>query len=97
MSDGRRFCVPSRRDDSLLLLDFADSPAAGCYALREGDDAELMPAGGGRSGGERQRWDAPPAAAVPLSQAAVCAAAHPCQDLLVAGGMASCLAVAGLG
>lgn len=80
--DGHRFCVPARRDASLLLLDFAASPAAGCYALR-GEDSE-------------QQQAVPSAVAVPLSQVAICAAAHPTQDLLVAGSLSSCLAVAGL-
>lgn len=82
--DGRRFCVPSRRDDSLLLLDFAPTPEAGCYALRD-EEAEAR----------RARDDdaaAPPAAAVALSQAAVCVAAHPTLDLFVAGSLSSCMA-----
>lgn len=114
--DGRRFCVPSRRDDALLLLDFANSPEAGCYALRDeaeheqrqwqgapagssGSQAEL--AGTARGGGGRAGpgWQpaVPPAVSVKLSQAAVCCAAHPGGDLLVAGSMNSCLSVVGLG
>ena len=80
--------MPSRRDDSLLLLDFAPSPEAGCYALRD-EEVEAQRARDGAAA-------APPAAAVPLSQAAVCVAAHPSLDLLVAGSLGSCMAVAGV-
>lgn len=89
MPDGRRYCVPSRRDDSLLLLDFAASSAAGCYALRdEGEEEHAV--GGGRQAA------APPAAAVPLCRAAICTAAHPQSDLLIAGSLSSSMCVAGL-
>jgi hypothetical protein len=98
--DGRRYCVPSRREDALLLLDFAATPAAGCYAL--GEEEEAVAAAGYDQGGssrQRQQWApprAPPAVQVPLSQAAVCAASHPTQDLLVAGSAESCLSIAGI-
>lgn len=102
-ADGRRFCVPSRRDDSLLLLDFAACPEAGCYALQnDDDDSHLIGSSSSNntssaSGTDSKRaWEVPPAARVPLSQAAVCVAAHPSRDVLVAGSMNSCLAVAGL-
>lgn len=45
-ADGRRFAVPSRHRDSLLLLDFSEGKHAGCYALgadateEEGDVGE---------------------------------------------------------
>ncbi|KAL4426389.1 hypothetical protein ABPG77_004683 [Micractinium sp. CCAP 211/92] len=111
--DGRRYCVPSRRDDTLLLLDFADSPEAGCYALQDEAEHEqkwpARPAGRGasqdelsggalgRRGSGQEGWQAaPPAVSVQLSQAAVCCAAHPGGDLLVAGSMNSCLSVVGL-
>jgi hypothetical protein len=99
--DGRRYCVPSRREDALLLLDFAAAPAAGCYVL--GEDEEEAAAGEGYDQGgssrQRQQWApprAPPGVHLPLSQGAVCAAAHPTQDLLVAGSVESCLSVAGI-
>lgn len=100
--------MPSRRDNSLLLLDFAPSPAAGCYALREerdgGDAGGSAGAGGFTSGSSSSSWlgqgeaepPVPPAVVVELSQAAICAAAHPTLDLLVAGTVSHCLAVAGL-
>lgn len=111
--DGRRYCVPSRRDDTLLLLDFADSSEAGCYALQDEAEHEqrwrTRPAGRGasqdelsggalgRRGSGQEGWQAaPPAVSVQLSQAAVCCAAHPGGDLLVAGSMNSCLSVVGL-
>ena len=118
--DGR-FCVPSRRDDSLLLLDFSASKSAGCYALREeepepgfpggslssmaslGSGSGLSDSGGGFASAsqllQQGRVEAslvPPAAQVALSQAAICAAAHPSLDLLVAGSLSSCMSVAGL-
>lgn len=118
--DGR-FCVPSRRDDCLLLLDFSASDAAGCYALREDGEEAGFPGGslpslggssslggsGGGSGGfisaseQRQRSQAdaalvPSAAQVQLSQAAICAAAHPSLDVIVAGSLASCMSVVAL-
>lgn len=110
--DGR-FCVPSRRDDSLLLLDFCASEAAGCYALREDAAEPGFPSGSlggssslaGGSGFTRAsaRHSQSEAAAVPsgaqvqLSQAAICAAAHPALDLVIAGSLASCMSVVGLG
>lgn len=114
--DGR-FCVPSRRDDCLLLLDFSASEAAGCYALREDAEEPGFPGGSlpslggssslGGSGGfisaseQRQRSQAeaalvPSAAQVQLSQAAICAAAHPSLDVVVAGSLASCMSVVAL-
>ncbi len=52
-ADGRRFAVPSRQKDALLLLDFEESKHAGCYALLQDED-ELLEIdfddrGGGRS------------------------------------------------
>jgi hypothetical protein len=41
-ADGRRFAVPSRQKDALLLLDFAESKHAGCYALLEEEDEDLL-------------------------------------------------------
>lgn len=77
-TDGRRFAVPSRARDALALLDFSDSCHAGCYALGDdGGESEDEGEGGAR---------VPPTAAAPLSQAAVCAAALPGTELLVAGG-----------
>eukprot|EP00887_Chlorella_sp_A99_P005412 scaffold1.g5412.t1 len=82
-ANGGRFCVPSRRDDSLLLLDFFPSSAAGCWAL------------GGDRATESGGWpgQAPSAARVALTQAAVCVAAHPTSNLLVAGSLASYMSV----
>lgn len=112
--------MPSRRDDSLLLLDFSASEAAGCYALSEdepepgfpgGSLSSMASMGGGgsaSSGGgfasasqvqQRGQLEAavvPPAAQLELSQAAICAAAHPTLDLLVAGSLGSCMSLAGL-
>jgi hypothetical protein len=153
-ADGRRFAVPSRTTDALLLLDFEESKHAGCYALLDdeeedvdidgdvlnsegddelqendeygGDDSAIAAMdvddrlgmtttfrentrsdgnGGGDSGDDKddllfrvaaRRKRNPSAVEVPLSQAAICAAAMPVNSnnntsggetgVLVAGG-----------
>jgi hypothetical protein len=90
--DGQRYLVPSRLRDALAVLDFADSPHAGCWALGGEDGLDEREAGGSSSGSgsaamvteeepEDERIFAaarnPPAVMVPLSQAAICAAAAP--------------------
>ena len=84
--------MPSRLEDSLLLLDFARSSAAGCYVHGSGG---LDPSSSSDSSSS-DATQLPSAVATPLSLAAVCAAAHPRSDLLVAGGMQSCLSLVGL-
>lgn len=37
-ADGRRFAVPSRQKDALLLLDFEETKYAGCYALPDAEE-----------------------------------------------------------
>lgn len=76
---GRHFCVPSRRDDALMLLDFDASSDAGCYALRDDDDSG--------------RATAPPAVHVALTQPVVSVAAHPTGDMIVAGGLSSSMSL----
>ena len=39
-ADGRKFVVPSRHRESLLLLDFEESSHAGCYALGGSEEEE---------------------------------------------------------
>jgi hypothetical protein len=82
--DGARFAVPSRCGEALALLDFADCRHAGCYALgaEEGDEEE-----------EEAAARVPPAVSVPLRRAAVCAAAMPGTELLVAGSADHCFSL----
>jgi len=77
--DGTRFVVPSRQQDAISLLDFAESTHAGCCS--EVPDEGLV-----GEGGSAMPRVPPSATTVKISQAAICAAAMPSSHMLVACG-----------
>ena len=104
--DGRRYMVPSRVQDALMILDFDENRHSGGYSLvvekddeeKEGEEEEDEEVGGGGS----VRSKRPPSAVyVPLSQTAICAAAMPCSsyrngEVFVAAGAHNLLSVISL-
>lgn len=86
LADGRRFAVPSRQQDAVMLLDFADSAHAGCRVPSPVED-ELAAEASGEAWDEAGEVRLPPAAAtVPISQTAICTAAIPNSTMMVACG-----------
>ena len=70
-----------------MLLDFSPTTAAGCYALGSSSS------GSSEGDADGDSWEVPSAAHMQLTQPAVCVAAHPAGDLLVAGGVAGCMSL----
>ena len=92
-ADGSHMAAPSRQSDGLRLLDMAPSRHAGCAVPTEAGDPGLTSSARFGSAGGALRAEPPPAVEVALSQTAVCAAAHPGGDYLVAGCRGGRLAV----